>query len=128
MGLLGSLWNGAKKLFYIVKEKIKSAIVKVKNAMTRFFEKAHELLKTVINKLASKVRGIILGAAHFFRKIGNKYQEGTRNYSLEEEIGEWNETTVTREITLEDVPPKYRTMDDEFEIDDTKELDAALEY
>lgn len=128
MGLLGSLWNGAKKLFYIVKEKIKSGFVKIKNAMTRFFEKAHELLKTVINKLASKVRGVILGAAHFFRKIGNKYQEGTRNYSLEEEIGEWNETTVTREIPLEDVPPKYRTMDEEFEVDDTEELDAALEY
>lgn len=43
-------------------------------------------------------------------------------------MGEWNETTVTREIGLEDVPPKYRTLDDEFEVDDTKELDEALAY
>lgn len=116
----------AKNLFYIAKEKIKNAFVKVKNALTKFFEKALNMMKVVVEKIASKVRGIILGSAHFFRRIGNKYQEGTKNYSLEEEIGEWNETTVTREIELEDVPPKYRTMSDEFEVDDTRELDEAL--
>lgn len=120
--------SGIKNFFYIAKEKIKSAFVKVKNAMTHFFEKALSMLRKVVDKLASRVRGIILGSAHFFRKIGNKYQEGTKNYSLEEEIGEWNETTVTREIPLEDVPPKYRTLDDEFDMDDTQELDAALAY
>lgn len=120
--------SGIKNFYYIVKEKIKSAFVKVKNAMTHFFEKALNMMKKVVDKLASKVRGVILGSAHFFRKIGNKYQEGTKNYSLEEEIGEWNETTVTREIQLEDVPPKYRTLDDEFDMDDTRELDAALAY
>lgn len=116
----------AKELFYIVKEKIKNAYVKVKNALTRFFQKAIDMMKKVIDKIATKVRGVILGSAHFFRKVGNKYQEGTKNYSLEEELGEWNETTVTREIELEDVPPKYRTLDDEFEVDDTRELDEAL--
>lgn len=116
----------AKEFFYIAKEKIKSAFVKVKNALTRFFERALNMMKAAIDKIANRVRGVILGAAHFFRKVGNKYQEGTRNYSVEEELGEWNETTVTREIELEDVPPKYRTLDDEFEVDDTRELDAAL--
>lgn len=120
--------SGIKNFFYIAKEKIKSAFVKVKNAMTHFFEKALNMLRKVVDKLASRVRGIILGSAHFFRKIANKYQEGTKNYSLEKEIGEWNETTVTREIPLEDVPPKYRTLDDEFDMDDTQELDAALGY
>lgn len=120
--------SGIKNFFYIAKEKIKSAFVKVKNALTRFFEKALNMMKKVVDKLASRVRGIILGSAHFFRKIGNRYQEGTKNYSLEEEIGEWNETTVTREISLEDVPPKYRTLDDEFDMDDTQELDSALAY
>ena len=116
----------AKELFYIAKEKIENASVKVKNALTKFFQNAIDMMKKVIDKIATKVRGVILGAAHFFRKVGNKYQEGTKNYSLEEELGEWNETTVTREIELEDVPPKYRTLDDEFEVDDTRELDEAL--
>lgn len=122
MGLIGK----AKELFYITKEKIKSAFVKVKNAMSRFFERALNMMKVVVDKIASRVRGVILGSAHFFRKVGNKYQEGTKNYSVEKELGEWNETTVTREINLEDVPPKYRTLDDEFEVDDTRELDDAL--
>lgn len=117
---------GLKELFYIGVEKIKSAFIKVKNALTKFFQKALDMMRAVVNKLASKVRGVILGATHFFRKIGNKYQEGTKNYSLEEELGEWNETTVTRDISLEDVPPQYRTMEDEFEIDDTRELNEAL--
>jgi hypothetical protein len=117
---------GIKELFYIARDKIKKAFVKVKNALTRFFQKALDMMKTVIDKIATKVRGVILGAAHFFRKVGNKYQEGTKNYSLEEELGEWNETTVTRDIELEDIPPKYRTLDDEFEVDDTRELDEAL--
>lgn len=124
MGLIQSI----KNIFYIAKEKISRGFVKIKNAMTRFFEKALDMMKTVVSKIASKVRGVILGTAHFFRKIGMKYQEGTKNYSLEEEIGEWNETTVTRTISLEDIPPQYRTMDNEFEIDDTRELDAALVY
>lgn len=128
MGLLQKAKEKAKNLFYIAVDKIKGAVVKVKNALTRFFEKALNLMKTVVNKLASKVRGVILGASHFIRKIGNKYQEGTKNYSLEEEIGQWNETTVTRDIGLEEVPQEYRTMEDEFEIDDTRELDAALSY
>ena len=122
MGILSK----AKGLFYIATDKIKNPSVKVKNALTKFFQKAIDMMKKVIEKIAAKVRGVILGAAHFFRKVGNKYQEGTKNYSLEEELGEWNETTVTREIELEDVPPKYRTLDDEFEVDDTRELDEAL--
>ena len=124
MGILQSI----KNLYYIAKEKIKNAFVKVKNALTKFFEKALNMMKVVVEKIAAKVRGVILGSAHFFRRVGNKYQEGTKNYSLEEELGEWNETTVVRNIELEDVPTKYRTMSDEFEIDDTHELDEALSY
>lgn len=116
----------AKEFFYIAIEKIKNAVVKVKNALALFFKRALNYMRTVINKIVTRVRGIILGASHFFRKVGSKYQEGTKNYSLEEELGEWNETTVTREIPLEAVPPKYRTLDDEFEVDDTRELDEAL--
>ena len=122
MGLI----RKTKELFYIGMEKIKKGFVKVKNKLTRFFQKAIDMMKKVVEKIAAKVRGVILGAAHFFRKVGNKFQEGTKNYSLEEELGEWNETTLTREIKFEDVPPKYKTLDDEFEVDDTRELDEAL--
>ena len=36
MGLISK----AKELFYIAKDKIKNAFVKVKNALTKFFQKA----------------------------------------------------------------------------------------
>lgn len=116
------------KVFYIAKEKIQKAFIIIKDAITKFFSKALEMMKMVMNKLVNRVRGVILGATHFFRKVGSKYQEGTRNYSLEEEIGEWHETTVTRDVPLEDVPPKYRTNQEEFEVDDTREMDAVLVY
>lgn len=122
MGIMGIISD----LFYIGIEKIKNAFVKVTNALTGFFQKALNMMKIVLNKITTKVRGVILGASHFVRKVGNQYQEGTRNYSLDKELGEWNETTVTRKIELEDVPPKYRTLDDEFEVDDTRELDGSL--
>lgn len=119
--------SGIRELFYIAKEILQKAFVKVKDAITAIYEKALDMMRKVLDKLKARVRGILLGAAHFFRKVGNKYQEGTRNYSLEEEIGEWHETTVTRTVEKQDIPPKYRTLDDEFEIDDTHELNEALE-
>lgn len=117
-----------KNVFYIAKEVLKKAVVKLANKMARFFQKALNMMRIVLERLAVKVRGVILGAAHFFRKIGAEYQEGVKNYSLEEEIGEWNETTVTREISFEDLPPQYRGIEHEFEIDDTRELNSALMY
>ena len=85
------------------------------------------MMKTVLNKLALKLRKPILGMSHFIRKVGNMFQEGTKSYTLDEELGEWNETTVTREVQYEDIPEKYQRLDDEFEIDDTVEMDACLE-
>lgn len=126
MGIIRKIKEKIKEFYYIAKEKIKRAKVIVKNELTQFFQKAIDMMKKVIEKIAIKLRGVVLGASHFFRKVGNKYQEGTKNYSLEEELGEWNEITATREIALENVPPKYKTLDDEFEVDDTRELDEAL--
>lgn len=61
MGLL----NRAKDLFYIAKDKIKYGIIKVKTALAKFFEKALNLMKITIDKLTERVRGVIVGAAHF---------------------------------------------------------------
>lgn len=117
-----------RDLYYIAKEKIQEGYIKVKDSLTRFFEKALSMMKIVINKLKKRVRGMLLGAAHFFRRKGNQFQEETRMYSVDEEIGDWYETTVTRDVNSEDVPHEYETMDDEFEIDDTKELEEAMIY
>ena len=124
MGIL----NSAKDLFFIAKDKIQNGIIKIKTALAKFFEKALNLMKITIDKLAKRVRGVIVGAAHFYRRIGDKFQEGTKNYSLDTELGEWYETTVVKNVDLQDIPPQYRTMEEEFEIDDTRELNEALAY
>lgn len=118
--------SSLKNIFYIAADKIRSAFVKIRGAMAIFFENALSMMKKTLEGLKKRVRGVILGAAHFFRKIGNRYQEGIKTYSLNRELGEWNETTVKRDISINDIPPKYRIMNDEFEIDDTEELDAAI--
>lgn len=133
MGLGEIFKNGveATKDFFIDKGKIllgKISESKVGKVVKKIFEKAHNMLKTVIEKLEKKIRGVILGATHFFRKIGNKYQEGTKNYSVNRETREWKETTVTRQIESGDLPPQYQTMEEEFEIDDSRAIDEALVY
>ena len=115
-----------KDLCFMVAERVKSG-VKIIDAITKFFHNALGMMKTVLNKLALKLRKPILGMSHFIRKVGNMFQEGTKSYTLDEELGEWNETTVTREVQYEDIPEKYQRLDDEFEIDDTVEMDACLE-
>lgn len=117
---------GVFDFFYIAAEKIKSAFIKVKDALTSFFSKALNMMKDVIDKLARKLNKPIKGVVHFVQKIGDKWQEKTKNYTLDEEIGEWNEITVTKSLVLEDVPPEYQTMDDEFEVNDTQQIDAEL--
>ena len=122
------IFQNIKKMVYIAVDKIRKGFIKARDAISRFFRKALDMMKTGISKLASKVRGVILGASHFIRKVGNAFVEGTKNYSLDREVGQWYETTVTRKISPEEVPEKYRRMEGEFEEDDTEELEAAMEY
>lgn len=62
-------FNSVKKFYYIAKDKLKKGYIKIKNALTKFFQKAIDMMKKVIDKLASKVRGVILGASHFLEKL-----------------------------------------------------------
>ena len=70
---LGKAIEWAKEKYYIGKEKLKNATVWIKNELTKFFERALNMMNIVIDKIASKVRGVVLGASHFFRiSRGNK--------------------------------------------------------
>lgn len=112
--------------FYIAVDKIKNGIIKIKDALTNFFSHVLKWMNEVIDTLALKLRKPILGVTHFLRKKGDKYQEITKNYYLEEEIGEWNEVTVTNDLAKENVPPEYLTLSEEFEINDTEKIAAEI--
>ena len=125
MGLFDTLAN----LVYIGIDMIKQATVVIKGIMARFFQEALNMMNTVVDRLQNRVVGELQGAAHFFRLAGGVFQEGTKNYSIDEELGEWHETVVTRKVGLEQVPESYLPdLYAENEYNDTRELKNALEY
>ena len=92
--------------------------------IAKYWNKIIDFMKTVINKLQLKVRGVVMGSAVFIKKIGDKFQNRTKYYS-KDEVGKWKETIVTYEQNEDEVPEKYRNyaiMDDEFDLSPELEL------
>lgn len=117
---------GTDGLFYVIAKKIKTGFIRIKNALTKFFSSALVFMKRALEAVEEKTNRTILGAAHFLRKVGNRYQQRTKNYYIDEEMGRWHEVIVEKEISADDVPAEYKTMPDEFEVDDTREIDNAI--
>ena len=125
MGLL-SLVGGIANFLFIAVEKVKKAVVMVKDLiMQAFFTSAQIMMQTVINKIESRIIGTLEGSAHAIRATGDTYQEVTRNYSVDEELGDWHEVVVTRKFTQQ-LPAAYQGLADGEEKNDTRELDEAL--
>lgn len=83
-------------------------------------------LKSSIEKVKSLVSGIVYGCRVFIRKLSDGVKEISRHYSKVEQ--HWEETTVTRTIPENEVPPDIlkRAMNDS-EMDITDELEMQLE-
>ena len=113
-------------------ELIQKGIVKGQNEMTPFYQSALNFLRLSIKKAAPKIPGVVMGAAHFYRKIDDQFQEGAKIYSVDERAKEWMETVITRTITKDEIPPKYTSAEDiyvlngMFYVNDTKELLNAI--
>ena len=115
----------------ITVEAMRRAKVIVQGIMRHFVQRAVDFMNAVFDKIQSKIRGTLEGGAHIFRKVDGNYQEITRNYSIENEIGEWIETDVSRNVTAEAIPADYFAMLDnsfEHEVNDTKELKNCISY
>ena len=129
MSLLGRAFSGIAKGIYIAIGIVRRATVKVKNALASFHQASLRLMNNIIDKLEGRIEGELQGAAHFFRKMGDLFQEGTKNYSLDEEMGEWKETVVTRNVTKGAIPESYLDrLYGYLEVNDTRELQNSLEY
>lgn len=129
MSLLDDVFRFASNALYIGVQVIKKARVAAKVLLRDFFQTALTMMNQVIDRIADRVEGELQGAAHFFRQTGELFQEGTKNYSLDSEIGEWNETIVTRNVSQEAVPKSYlASLLSGLEVNDTRELQNSLEY
>ena len=128
MGLLSTVFNTISDVCYLAKKVIRQAKVIVQGVLRDIFQTALNLLNDVIDRLEAKIDAKIEGAAHFFRQVGDVFQEGTKNYFIDTELGDWHETIVTRVVGLSAVPEKYLPLlEGDNEYNDTLELQNAIE-
>ena len=90
-----------------------------------FWNEITSWLRRAIAKVKEVVSGIVYGVKVFARKMSEGYREISRHYS--KEGAQWKETTVTRPISEEEVPPEIRAKVGTQETDLTDEYSQALE-
>ena len=112
---------------WITLSRIKNGIVRGITAIKRFFRRVLAFLKLCVEKLTEIVKTIILGVSHLIRKTRGKIIEVATVYTKNEKTKEWEEIEMTKSLKENEVPKEYRRMDEEFEIDDTRDLDDTLE-
>ena len=127
MGILSNFFGALDGLCIIAKSLLRKGVVIIKGLLGEVFKRAQDMMNNVIDRLEQKIEGEIEGASHFFRQVGDLFQEGTKNYFLDTELGEWHETVVTRTVESSAIPEAYLTqLNDENEYNDTLELQNAL--
>jgi hypothetical protein len=126
---MGKIWDKVKEIGYVVWEKIKSAVVKVVDAITGFFHKFHNWIKKVGEKVKEVIQGTILGAKVYIKKVAaNLYRKISRYYSLDGQRLE-ETTSTTREIDESQVPEEFRRLaqlNEELDVSDRYENTLAL--
>jgi hypothetical protein len=99
--------------------------------IAKYWNKIFAFLKNVVNAIKFKLKRLVLGTKVFMKRIGDKFQTRTKNYSKDEETKKWKETIVTCNHNEEEIPDEYKNINyatmpgDEFEI--TKDGEKQLE-
>lgn len=96
-------------------------------AILVFWKEISEWLKRVVTKVQEMIKMAVVGVKTFAQKIGDRLKEIAKNYSRKED-GKWQETIVTKEIEMNDVPADIlakvnQTTD---AVDISKELELEL--
>lgn len=129
MGFFSDLWISFKKIFNGTIQVVKNVASWIKEKLIQYFTAAQNFLKEAFLKIKDKVIGLLYGAGHAIRKLGNYFQEVSKNFVIDKERGKWKVTVVTKPIAFEDIPEEVRKeLMDTDEYNDTKELDNALAY
>lgn len=91
-----------------------------------FWNDIVSFLKKAVNKVKELVSGVVYGFKVFVKKISEGIKEISRHYS---KVGQqWQETTITRNVSESEVPEEIRNkaMYSE-ELDITDELEMKLQ-
>lgn len=85
-------------------------------------------LQRVYDKLPDSVKQNLQGATAFVQKLANTIKNIMNYYSYNEKTEKWTETTVTKEVSENDVPKHIRErMAKTAKVDITDELQEKLE-
>lgn len=146
MGYFSGLASGLKKAWISVKKIMKgvfkevynfgvsvvnaamSATEKIRQQMNVFLHRSRDFLRTVVIKVQPMIAGTLIGAANVLKKAGDKCQILSRNFVLDEELGDYKVMTVKKEVSYDQIPESVRMKmeQNEGEYDNTRELDKAL--
>lgn len=94
-------------------------------AVARFWDNIRDWIIRGAEKVQKIIEGIVHGFKIFAKKIGEAYQEISRHYS-KDPYGNWEETTVTRQVSANDVPADILAAASNHETEITEKLQLEL--
>lgn len=114
---------------------IKIRAAKFLNKVRQVWSRLITQLQRVMEKFAEKMleilpNSVLRGSTVWIRRLTDKVQKLTKNYTQNKITQQWEETVVTENITEDDIPEeiknKYGVEIGEFEI--SQELELQLDY
>ncbi|MCI7124764.1 MAG: hypothetical protein MR935_00965 [Agathobaculum sp.] len=114
---------------------IKIRAAKFLNKVRQVWSRLITQLQRVMEKFAEKMleilpNSVLMGSTVWIRRLTDKVQKLTKNYTQNKITQQWEETVVTENITEDDIPEeiknKYGVEIGEFEI--SQELELQLDY
>lgn len=99
-----------------------------------FWQKIHEYMQKLVDKLKQIIEGNLLGVKIFLRHCADGFQQITKTYSQNKENKKWEEGIVKRMLKENEVPEKIKNdlekrnmMSDEFGVDMTDDYQQQLQ-
>ena len=94
--------------------------------LSKFWKEICNFLNRAMEKVRQIVRGVVMGAKIFVKKILEGVQEISKTYSYDQTNRQWEETIATRKVSESDVPPDIRALVGSSEVDITNKLEMQL--
>ena len=94
--------------------------------LSLFWKEICNFLNRAMEKVRQIVRGIVMGARIFLKKMWEGVQEISKNYSYDQTSKQWEETIVRRTVSESEVPADILAKVGSNETDVTRELEMQL--
>lgn len=102
------------------------ATIAAVGAVAKFWKDIREWILRGAKKVAEIVKGVVYGVRVFAKKMREAFKEISKHYSKDRQ-GNWEETTVTRNIPENEVPAEILAVANQStETDITKKLELEI--